>query len=229
MSTYIQLCQDMAREVGIPGTGPSSVTPTSEEEKDIVRQIKDADLDIQNRWFNWNYLWSEASISPSAGTSTITSPTDLMQWNVDAIVFDATSDSYQRLEYMKWQEYRDGYKYGNVETGTQEIFSIKPDNVIDLYPTPDSSTAIKTEYWRNPTELSSSSDVSSIPARFHRIIICRAKIYYAEQNDAPEVLSSSIAEFQDLLVKLEADQLPNQRSRRFSQVPDLMNYTVVTE
>ena len=47
MSTYIELCKDMARDVGIPGIGPLSVTPTPEEEKDVVRYIKDADLDIQ--------------------------------------------------------------------------------------------------------------------------------------------------------------------------------------
>ena len=54
-------------------------------------------------------------------------------------------------------------------------------------------------------------------------------MYYSEQNDAPEVLSSSLAEFNDLLNKLEADQLPAQRDRRFSVVQNLENYTVVPE
>ena len=209
MSTYLQLCQDMAREVGIPGTGPSSVTPTAEEEKDIVRQIKHADVDIQSRWFNWNYLWAEASITTSSGTSTITSPTDLSQWNIDCVVFDPTSVDYQPLEYMPWNDYKDQYKYGSIDSGTPEVFSVKPDNVIDLYPTPDTATVVKAEYWKTPTELSSDSDVSVIPVRFHRMIICRAKIY--------------------LLDKLESDQLPGQRNRRFSQVQDLSNYRVVAE
>ena len=41
MSTYLVLCQDMARDVGIPGTGPSSVTSTSlsEEENSVVRYV----------------------------------------------------------------------------------------------------------------------------------------------------------------------------------------------
>jgi hypothetical protein len=100
---------------------------------------------------------------------------------------------------------------------------------MDIYPTPDSTTAISSEYWATPTELSASTDVSVIPVRFHRIIIARAKIYYAEQNDASEVLSGSIAEFTDLLLKLESDQLPGQRNRRFSLVQDLANYTVVPQ
>jgi len=62
MSTYLVLCQDMARDVGIPGTGPSTTTTTdlSEEEASVVRYINQADQDIQSRWFDWNFLWSEA-------------------------------------------------------------------------------------------------------------------------------------------------------------------------
>ena len=41
----------MARDIGIPGTGPSSVTASdlSEEETAVVRYVKQADLDIQNK------------------------------------------------------------------------------------------------------------------------------------------------------------------------------------
>ena len=229
MSTYLVLCQDMARDVGIPGTGPSSVAPTPEEEKDVVRYIKDADLDIQRMWFNWDFLWSEATLTPVAGVSTLTSPSDLAQWNTDSVVYNPTAEGWQPLGFVPWLQYREDYKYGTVATGTPEFFSVKPDNVMDVYPTPDSTTAITSEYWAVPTELSDSGDVSAIPVRFHRIIIARAKIYYAEQNDAAEVLSGSIAEFTDLLLKLEADQLPGQRNRRFSLVQDLANYTVVPE
>jgi len=229
MSTYIQLCQDMAREVGIPGTGPSTVTPTAEDEADVVRYIKDANTDICSMWFNWDFLWAENSATTSSGTSTISSPGDLAQWNIDSVVYDPTSENWQPLIYVGWKEYREDYKYGTVDTGTPEFFSVKPDNVIDVYPTPDAATTITAEYWRTPTALSSSGDTPPIPTRFQRIIICRAKIYYSEQNDAPEVLASSLSEFNDLLLKLEADQLPSQRDRRFSVVQNLENYTVVPE
>ena len=98
-----------------------------------------------------------------------------------------------------------------------------------MYPTPNSATNVTAEYWKTPAVLSASDDEPVIPTRFQRIIICRAKIYYAEQNDAAEVMGSSISEFNDLLGKLEADQLPSQRDRRFSVVQNLENYTVVPE
>jgi hypothetical protein len=221
----------MSRDIGIPGTGPSSVTASdlSEEELAVVRYIKNADLDIQRRWFNWDYLWSEATITPSVGVSTLTSPANLGNWKLDSIVFSKATDDYQQLDFMDWEQYRLEYKLGVIDSGTPEVFSIKPDNVIDVWPTPDSTTTISTEYYRVPTELAADSDISSIPPRFHNMIIHRAKIYYGENEDAPEILSGALASFEDLLDKLEADQLPGQKNRRFSRVQDLFNYTVRPE
>ena len=236
MSTYLVLCTDMARDIGIPGTGPSAVDATtlSEEENAVVRYIANADLDIQSRWFNWDFLWTEATISAIAGTSTLTSsntgfPSALGNWKLDSAVWNKSADTYQVLEYMEWDKYRYEYKYGSVASDTPEVFTIKPDNNIDLYPTPDATTAISFEYFVTPTVLAADSDVSAIPPRFHKIIIARAKIYYAENEDAPEILSGALTEFEDLLDKLEADQLPSQKNRRFSKVQDLYNYTVVPE
>lgn len=231
MSTYLQLCQDLARDIGIPGTGPSSVTANdlSEEEIAVVRYIKNADTDIQRRWFNWNFLWSEATLTPTASVSTLTSPADLGNWKLDSFVWSKTTNDYQELEYVDWDEYKIVYKLGVVDSGTPEVFSVKPDNVIDVYPTPADTTAISAEYWKTPTILASDADLSDIPARFHKIIIARAKIYYAENEDAPEILSGALAEFEDLLDKLESDQLPGQKNRRFSRVQDLFNYAVTVE
>jgi len=236
MSTYLVLCQDMARDVGIPGTGPSSVTSTSlsEEENAVVRYIANADQDVQSRWFDWDFLWSEASITAISGTSTLTSsnsgfPSALGNWKLDSLVWDKTSDSYQILEYMEWNSYREMYKYGTVDSDVPEVYSIKPNNDLDLYPTPDSATVISAEYWATPTVLAADADISAIPPRFHKIIIARAKMYYAENEDAPEVMAGAVAEFEDLLDKLEADQLPSQKNRRFSSAQNMFNFVVRPE
>ena len=236
MSTYLVLCQDMARDVGIPGTGPSSVTSTSlsEEENSIVRYVAQADLDIQSRWFDWDFLWSEATITVTTATSTLVSgdtgfPTDLGNWKLGSVVWDPTSESYQILEYEPWNEYRENYKYGTVDEDIPEVFTYHPDNTLDFYPTPSSSTVVQAEYWATPTVMTADADVSAIPPRFHKIIIARAKMYYAENEDAPEIMAGALAEFEDLLDKLEADQLPSQKNRRFSSAQDMFNFVVRPE
>jgi len=103
MSTYLVLCQDMARDVGIPGTGPSAVDSTtlSEEENAVVRYIAQADQDIQSRWFDWDYLWSTATMTTSQGIATLMStntdagpgggfPSDLGNWKLGSVVWDPT-------------------------------------------------------------------------------------------------------------------------------------------
>jgi hypothetical protein len=47
-------------------------------------------------------------------------------------------------------------------------------------------------------------------------------MYYAENEDAPEIMAGALAEFEDLLDKLEADQLPRQKNRRFSSGSELI-------
>jgi len=236
MSTYLVLCQNMSRDVGIPGTGPSAVDASglSEEETAVVRYVAQADQDIQSRWFDWDFLWSEASITAISGTSTLTSdntgfPSALGNWKTDSLVWDKTSDDYLVLEYMRWNEYRDIYKYGTIDSDIPEVFSIKPNNNLDLYPTPNAATAVAAEYWATPTVLSEDGDISAIPPRFQQIITARAKMYYAENEDAPEIMAGALAEFEDLLDKLEADQLPRQKNRRFSSAQNLENFVVRTE
>tara|TARA_R100000656_G_scaffold52732_1_gene41843 strand:+ start:201 stop:950 length:750 start_codon:yes stop_codon:yes gene_type:complete len=249
MSTFLALCQDMARDVGIPGTGPSTTVTTglSEEEISVIRYINQADQDIQSRWFDWDFLWSEASITAINGTSTLSSSNTgfpgtstigpLGNWKLDSIVWDKTSDSYQILEYVEWNEYRENYKYGTVDSDVPEVFTIKPDGNIDLYPTPNSATVVSAEYWRTPVVMSTvispattaDDNVSAIPARFHKIIISRAKMYYAENEDAPEIMVGSLSEFEDLLDKLEADQLVRQKNRRFSSAQNMFNFVVRPE
>ena len=241
MSTYLELCQDMARDVGIPGTGPSTVESTSglsEEEISVIRYIKQADLDIQSRWLDWNYLWQVATLTSVTGTATLSLatntangfPTDVGTWRLGSVVWDPTSESYQALEYEPWNEYRDNYKYGTVDSDIPEVFSIHPTaNTLDFYPTPSSNTTIRAEYWQTPTELSTNAQISAIPPRFHRIIIARAKMYYAENEDAPEIMAGSLSEFEDLLDKLEADQLQRQKNRRMSSAQDPFNFVVRTE
>ena len=59
--------------------------------------------------------------------------------------------------------------------------------------------------------------------------LSKLKIYYGENEDAPEILSGALAEFEDLLDKLESDQLPGQKNRRFSRAQDITNFTVVPQ
>ena len=45
----------------------------------------------------------------------------------------------------------------------------------------------------------------------------------------PEIMAGSVAEFEDLLNSLEADQLPRQKNRKFSSAQNMFNFVVRPE
>jgi len=219
MATYLTLCQEMAREVGIPGSGPTTVAGQTGELGDIVRYIRDADLDIKRRWHDWKFLWTSTTDTSSVGSRSLVTgnPSDLGVWNRDMVVYDYDTDNYQRLDYIEWDEYIHSYKFGTVSNGTPEMFTLTPAGAIEMYPPASAVKNIYLEYWKKPEELSADGDISIIPTEFHRIIIVRAKLYYAEHEDAPEVLVGSTAEFEDLLDNLESKYGRRQEARRMHQ------------
>lgn len=209
----------MAREVGIPGSGPTTVVGQTGELGDIVRYVRDADMDIKRRWHDWNFLWTSTTDTSSVGSRSLTTgnPSDLGQWNVDRVVYDYDTDNYQALEFIEWDEYVSNYKFGTTSNGTPELFTITPAGAIEMYPPASAVKNIYLEYWKKPEEMSADADISEIPTHYHRLIIVRAKLFYAEHEDAPEVLVGATAEFEDLMDNLESAYGRRQKMRRMHQ------------
>jgi hypothetical protein len=74
---------------------------------------------------------------------------------------------------------------------------------------------------------SSPSRVNNFSKESARIIICRAKVIYAEVEGAVEIMQGALAEYQDLLEELRASQLPGMRHDRVSETD--IPLTVETE
>ena len=93
---------------------------------------------------------------------------------------------------------------------------IQPDQNIILEPPPDAVHTITADYWKTPAALTANTDIPDIPAQYHRAVVARAKTMWAEREEAPEILLSASAEYQDLLDKLESHSLSGQEGRRMA-------------
>jgi hypothetical protein len=131
---------------------------------------------------------------------------------------DYTSDDSVSLTPMSYVEWRDSLRQGTATNATPSYVVVQPDNNLIVDPPPDKSYTITADYWCTPTRLSANSDTSAIPVQYHRVIVARAKTMWAEREEAPEILLGSVAEYQDLLDKLESQSLPGQRNRRFGNL-----------
>jgi len=220
--TYLELCQTVRQEVGLSGTGPTTVTSQEGQLKVVVDLVIESDAQIQTLWHDWNFLWSQYTSSVTVGNRApaLQKPTDLGMWDRDSFFLDYTTNDSTHLRNLPYHDYREDQRQGVATNATPTYVIIQPDQNIILDPPADTTYSITADYWKTPTRLSANTDVSAIPSQFHRIIIARAKTMWAEREEAPEILLSSAAEYQDVLDKMESHSLPFQTPRRLSRDPE---------
>lgn len=214
-STFLQLCQETRRECGISGTGPAAVTNQTGLLEKVVSWVADSDVETQGRWFDWDFLhvstWSHNTI---VGTATVAAPSDLGVWDRESFYLDYSTADHKKLGLIDYKVWRETMRQG-VKTNQQpDSVIILPDNSLRLEAPPDDVYSLTADYWKRPYKMAVNIDVSPIPEEYERIIVARAKIFYAEDQGAPEVLMSAQIEFDDLLDKLESKYLPSQKARR---------------
>ena len=185
--------------------------------KVIVDFVAEADYQIQSLWHDWDFLWSQYSSTLSTGTRepAVGKPTDFGNWDMRSFYLDYTSDDSTNLAPLSYVDWRADYRQGTATNSTPTYVVIQPDNNAIVDPPPDKAYTITADYWKTPTRMAANTDESAIPTQYHRIIVARAKAFWAEREEAPEILVASSAEYQDLLDKLESQSLPGQRARRF--------------
>lgn len=218
--TYLELCRAVVSELGIQGgSGPVSVTGQSRELKNIVDWTAEADLYIQQLWTDWKFLWTTETVSVLTGLDTfaLTMPLGFPDEERGLIVSRGTPSAYV-VPWMAWEEFFDTYQIlGKSASPRIAHWSLDPDNVIRLSHLTSGTVSFYAQYWREPLRMVNNTDRSLIPGTYDRIIVLRAKIIYAEREDAPEIMAGSSAEYADLLEKLEAFQLPKHRHGRTSR------------
>ncbi len=221
-STFLQLCQTTRRECGITSTGPAAVISQTGVLEKVVNWVADADVEIQSRWFDWDFLhvstWDHETI---VGEPTIAAPTDIGVWDRESFYLDYSTANHKHLPVIDYKVWRRDLRQGVQTNQKPGHIIVLQDRSLRFECPPDDVYTLTGDYWKRPAKMTANTSTSPIPEEYERIIVARAKIAYAESQGAPEVLMSAQIEFDDLLDKLESKYLPNQRGRRQSD-PGLM-------
>lgn len=230
---YIKLCQAFVAELGISGgTGPSSTTGNTDPDLvNVVNWIAQANDYINNLHLDWDFLWVRFVGALSVGVDQAPLPTGTAMKvrvidQLSAFLNFGTAQP-TRLTWLNYQVARRRWMFQKT-ANRPTFFTRRPDGVIELNYLPTLADAIQYDYWGVPSVLNDGSgaqdsNVPLLPADFHRIILVRAKLMYAEHEDAPEVMSGAAAEYKDLLEKLEAAYWPGNEAATMahSNNPDL--------
>ena len=223
MSTsYLNLCVKFRKLVGISGTGPTAVTGQSGMFEKITIWIADADELVQRKWEDWAFLYvPKVAISAVSGTATYSlatlSITDHARWKKSSFVRDPGGDSYQKLAYdMSYDEYLESEEYlgASVSGAVERVIIDDLDGDVILYPNPSANVTIWAGYFKTVDRLAANDDTTLIPVRFEDAIFNRAKMLYAEHLEDPALYQSAKSDYDEVMTKLEASQLPAFRGQQ---------------
>jgi hypothetical protein len=247
--TFLQLVQDLYREVGAAGGTPSNAIPTTVnttgEILRLVNYVHDAELDIQNMWVDWKWLRktltfytgaaNQTGIFTTSGGATTAFPTDLAEWDWNSFfIYPAGSTQPQPLCTFEWQNVRNEV-FNTTSFNQPWRVIVMPDNTFRFDNIPDQSYQCFCEYRSTIYDLKNDNDVSNIPPRFaNRLIVEFARLKYGMFENAPEqvahakmaiyggVNDDGIPNNQGILAALENDQLPNRKNSRRQQGNDIV-------
>ena len=107
----------------------------------------------------------------------------------------------KKLNYITYDEYRRKFlttaqTNSSDNYGTPDHVYRSQDGKFGLYRIPDSDGyTINYEYWKTHSDLSATTDTPDIPARFHDVIIARAKYYIYQLRSDPQFTQFAAADY----------------------------------
>lgn len=223
---FLALCSEVVSDLGVSGGTLSTtlLTQLNTEQQRIIGWVARADLFVQNLWTDWNFLWyMDTAVTCAANTdfAVLSQPSYAAQ--VDRIDTDTFFVNYgtanaMKLTWMPWEKFFNIYQIKPKATGLYPtFFSRDPSGKIWFDRIMSQATTFALAYWITGASMVNPTDVSPVPYKFDRIITERAKILYAERENAQEIMSGSTAEYTDLLDKMQGFYLPNNYMGRTSR------------
>lgn len=218
---FLTICQRLRQEAGISGPDPSptAVTGQTGELGRVVDWAADANNNINNAHATWRFLRTDFSKSITSGTQAYSpsdwSITDHATWRTHhadetcAIrIYSSVADESQ-LYFHPWDEFREIYIFGSRRnaTGRPTYVSVKPDESLIFWPTPNATFTVNGERYREAPILAANSDTPEFPARFYMIAVWKALLDYAGWAAADERYVHASSRYTALIRKLEMDQL----------------------
>ena len=207
--TFLELCVIARQECSIQGDGPSSVVSQTGLLKKVVDWVAAADMDVQRKHIDWNFLRATHPYDIILNTTTITKPTDHGAWDNDCICIDHGTYDGRKLIWMPYQEYRQIVSLKS--TQQPYLFTVLPSGVLTLAYPSDGAYTFSGDYWKAPQKMTANTSEPLIPAAYQRIIIERAKMWFFEDIESERQFLSARDSYDRLMQELEDQELPNRQ------------------
>lgn len=227
MATYLELCQDVARESGtFPNIGdPQTVVNQSGRLLRLVNWVNDAWREVQReqkhwRWMLYDHTGNTVATVQSYNGADLGVSSRFGRWmpfdnghECEVSVWDTaigrSDEGY--LRFVEWTDFRRIYmSRGNAEeTGKPRVCTLAPDGKLTVYPIPDKAYKLRCQYRRSFQDLVANTDVPEMPEDFHDAIKWKALVYLGMFDEATEQKPEWQSKYVRVMGHLRADQLPS--------------------
>lgn len=217
MATFKDLVLLTRLLTGMQGTGPSSVVNVVGIEEVLVRMVRDAYVDIQNRREEWNFLLLDGSVTLQTGVDTYEFPA-IFQTATPAFKKYKTNsfritDNGKKI-YLKYEE-RDVLEARYLNDDIQKLptqYAINPaNNALIFKPIPDGLYTVNFRYWRSPEILLTDVQVPALPISFHNAIAYAAVAKMGVYLGSPELYQEYSQKADSVLGELMRMEIPKKR------------------
>lgn len=215
---YLSLTQRLRQEAGVSGDGPATIVGQVSMYGKLVGWIDTAWQEIQTSRPDWLFMNSQFNFDTIAAQRDYTPAgagiSDLKLWDTDSfMIYEKTlgeddQNYLPHVSYIKWrQQYR--ARMAARDDARPFIFTLMPNNSVRFETRPDKIYTIDGDYKRSTQVFSDNADVpTGLPDDFHMMIVWRALMFYADDQNAPDALDKATEAYNPLLIRLEDEQLP---------------------
>lgn len=226
MSSFLDICNDVARESGTFPNRPALATTDAQQgrEYDLTQWVVQAYEDIQRSQPSWRWLNEEFSGGLLASTRVYASDAlgiteRFARWierdeddcPVPTIYKTSEGQATERhLRFVDYSTFRRTLSVGTqaVQTGRPNVYSVDDQNRLVFFPTPDAEYTVRGKYYKAPQQLTGDSTVPEMPEQFHRLIQWKALLILATFDEAFNQLGQWQRQHDTIMGELRLNQLP---------------------
>lgn len=219
---FLQICQRLASEVGIAGSGPASTTGQTGMNLRLVNWINADWMEIQQMHDTWKFMRGSFTVNTVADdgtyafgdcTDTATSApiVNFRYWHkytLKCYKQSSGAGSERILPYVPYEDWYRRYGVATQTSGAPACYTIDNNNAIRMGPPPDDVYVVSGEFQHCATELSGNSDTPELPTEYHLAIVYQAMMKYGAYAGAPEVYDRGSQDGKAMLRRMERTQLP---------------------
>ena len=209
--TFLELCRRVVEDSGVSASGPVSVTGQTGILQKIVTWVRKAAHDVELYHDDWLFMRGYKTLPLAQGQQIY--PAEPNAEPIRSLSRITIGKQQVRIvSYDQWLDRIDEYSDPS-KVGTPTAATLKPDQSLCFYPTPNEPLSVVVQYQKLPVALTTNTQIPSVPVQCQEAIVSRALVYYADYEEDAYRYQRALMEYDEWLRLMTEEQLPKMRVR----------------